>query len=190
MCLPSPIFHNGDYMNILAVDQARNGGWSIYNYVTKELVTYGTFSFPDNKYDFSKAVQYIEEIVSILIDAYDVDAVFIEDIQFQTSVKVFKRLAHLQGVLINLFEKNEYLYDIVSPSQWQGFCSARGRTSKEIKADITSLDASGKKKSKMLSIQFIKDKFGIETTNDNLADAICIGYYVVNNIEIRTRQAP
>lgn len=109
---------------------------------------------------------------------------YIEDIQLRANVQSFKKLAQLQGVLINLFEKNEYLYDFVAPSQWQNFCRARGRNAKEIKNKITTLEESGKKESKILSITFVKEKFGIDTDNDNLSDAICIGYYVVNHLEL------
>ena len=67
----------------------------------------------------------IEELMDGLIKDHNVDAVFIEDIQFRTNINTLKKLAHLQGVLIN-----------------------------------------------------------IETGNDNLADAICIGWYVVKAVEI------
>lgn len=116
--------------------------------------------------------------------AYDISAVFIEDIQLRANVQAFKRLAQLQGVLVNLFERNEYLYGYVAPSQWQNFCKARGRNSKEIKSQVLMVEPSGKKESKILSIQFVKDQFGIETENDNLADAISIGYYVANIVEL------
>lgn len=46
------------------------------------------------------------------------------------------------------------------------------------------MELTGKKESKILSIQFVKDQFGIETTNDNVADSICMGFYVTNIIEI------
>lgn len=85
---------------------------------------------------------------------------------------------------MNLFEKNEYLYGYVAPSQWQNFCKARGRNSKEIKSQVLAVETNGKKESKILSIQFVKDQFGIETENDNLADAISIGFYVTNIVEI------
>lgn len=85
---------------------------------------------------------------------------------------------------MNLFEKNEYLYGYVAPSQWQNFCKARGRNSKEIKSQVLSVEANGKKESKILSIQFVKDQFGIETENDNLADAVSMGFYVVNIVEL------
>ena len=148
------------------------------------MIGYGTFSFDSKKYTYAKAILHIEELVASLINSYDVSAVFIEDIQLRANVQAFKKLAQLQGVLVNLFEKNEYLYGFVAPSQWQNFCKARGRNSKEIKEQVLSVETTGKKDSKILSIQFVKDQFGIETDNDNLADAISIGFYVTNILEI------
>lgn len=173
-------------LNILSLDQARNGAWSVFNYETKELVGYGTFSFDAKKYTYAKAIMHIEELVETLLISYDVGAVFIEDIQLRANVQAFKKLAQLQGVLVNLCEKHNLLYGYVAPSQWQNFCKARGRNTKEIKEQVMSVDTSGKKASKVLSIQFVKDQFGIETDNDNLADAISISYYVVNIIEINS----
>ena len=71
-----------------------------------------------------------------------------------------------------------------APTQWQNYCKARGRSTKEIKEKIKTLEAAGKKESKILSIQFVKDKFKVDTDNDNLSDAICIGHYAVNHFEI------
>ena len=56
--------------------------------------------------------------------------------------------------------------------------------SKEVKERVLELERAGKKQSKILSIQFAKEQFGIDTENDNLADALCIGWYVVNALEI------
>lgn len=171
-------------LNILAIDQARSGAWSVFDYDTKCLVGYGYFSFDSKKYTYAKAIQHIEELVESIILSYDISAVFIEDIQLRANVQAFKKLAQLQGVLVNLFEKNEYLYDYIAPSQWQNYCKARSRNSTEIKKNVLSVDTEGKKESKMLSIQFVKDQFGIETENDNIADALCIGYFVSNTMTI------
>lgn len=119
-----------------------------------------------------------------MLKSYDISAVFVEDIQLRANVQAFKKLAQLQGVLVNLFEKNDYLYGYVAPSQWQNFCKARGRNSKEIKSQVLAVETNGKKESKILSIQFVKDQFGIETENDNLADAVSMGFYVVNIVEL------
>ena len=174
-----------DFIKILAIDQARNGAWSVFDYETKTLEAYGVFSFNNKDYTYAKAIRAIEELVDSLIKTYDISAVFIEDIQLRVNVQSFKKLAQLQGVLINLFEKNEYLYDFVAPTQWQNYCKARGRSSKEIKEKIKALELYGKKESKILSIQFVKEKFNVDTDNDNLSDAICIGYYAVNHFKLK-----
>ena len=126
----------------------------------------------------------IERHTESLMKENDISAVFVEDINLRKNVKTFKNLAQLQGVLLNLFEKTGIAYDTILPSKWQGYCKARGRTLKEQKGEITSVRLQGKSPSKILSIEFVKDNFGIDTTNDNIADAICIGWYVVNNIRI------
>ncbi len=174
-------------MNILAIDQARNGAWSVYDYEKGKLIGYGTYEFPLDKYTYAKAIMHIKELIYAVMKTYDVGAVFVEDIQMRASVSSFKKLAQLQGVLVNLFEENEYLYGYIAPSQWQNFCKARGRNTKEKNARIIELEQSGKKQSKILSIQFVKEQFGIDTDNDDLADAICQGYYVVNAVEIRKK---
>ena len=175
-------------MKILSIDQARNGAWAVFDYETKKLETYGTFSFGNKDYTYARAILAIESLVDTIIKTYNISAVFIEDIQLRVNVQSFKKLAQLQGVLINLFEKNEYLYDFIAPTQWQNYCKARGRSSKEIKDKIKALEASGKKESKILSIQAAKEMYGIDTDNDNLADAIMIGHFVINNYDIRSNQ--
>lgn len=172
-------------MRILALDQARACGWSVFDYETKELVDYGAFTFGNLTHTYYQAVAGIVSVVDELIKKYDVEAVFAEDIQLRQNVVSFKRLAWIQGALIGYLEPNEYLYDFVHPTQWQNFCKARTRTSKEIKGKVTEVDGALKKSTKVLSIQYVKDKFGVVTTNDNLADSICIGDYVVNKVEIK-----
>lgn len=172
-------------MNILALDQARKGAWSVFDYDEKKLVDFGGYSFPTYKYTFAETIVKICDIANELIEKYNVQAVFIEDIQLRRNVSSFKKLAQLQGGLVSMFERNEYKYDFVPPSRWQSFCGARGRTSAEIKEKIQEIsESTGKKTSKILSIQYIKDKFGIETDDDNIADAICIGHFVCNRVEL------
>ena len=171
-------------MNILAIDQARNGAWSVFDYEGGRLLDYGVFSYDAAHYTYPQAILAIEELIDGLIKDHNVDAVFIEDIQFRTNINTLKKLAHLQGVLINLCEKNHYLYGLVAPSQWQNFCKAYD-------AGMELQPAQGsdaRKKSKQMSIQFVLDVLDIETDNDNLADAICIGWYVVNAMQIDSVQ--
>lgn len=172
-------------MNILAIDQARNGAWCVYDYESKMPITYGVFAFPSDKFTYAQTMVGICDVVEDLMVRYNVSAIFIEDIQLRKNVDSFKKLAQLQGALVSMFERNEYLYDFVPPSRWQSFCNARGRTTAEVKRKLTELSPD-KKQSKVLSIQFVKEQFGIATENDNLADAICIGYFVSSNIKIQT----
>lgn len=174
-------------MRILALDQARNGGWSVFEHQTGELVAYGGYSYENAKYTYAQAILQIENLVDSLVVKYDVSAVFLEDIQLRFNVNSFKKLAHLQGVLVNYCEKNSLLYGYISPSQWQGYCKARGRNTKEIRDNVTKLEHSGLKDSKILSMQFVKDQFHIDTDNDNIADAICIGHFVCETINIKTQ---
>lgn len=169
-------------MRVLAVDQARHGGWAVFDYEKKRPIEYGEFSFESNKFEFEKVLVELSALVCGIAEDKGIDAVFIEDIQMQKNVDSFKKLAQLQGALMLSFEEHQFLYDIIAPSQWQGYCNARGRTSAELKDKKQDIISRGQKASKILSIEFVKEHFGIETQNDNLADSLCIGWYVVNNI--------
>lgn len=170
-------------MKILAVDQARNGAWCVYDYEKKTPVEYGVFSFPAEDYTFAKAMVCIKTLIKNIIDTRNISAVFIEDIQLRKNVDSFKKLAQLQGCLVSMFEENEYLYDFIPPAKWQNFCNARGRTTKEIKNKVTEVSGE-KKQSKVLSIQAANRLYNINTEDDNLADSIMIGHFVVHNIKI------
>ena len=87
--------------------------------------------------------KHIEALLSEVIRTHDIDAVFLEDIQLRKNVQSFKKLAQLQGVLVNMCEKTNILYNLVAPTQWQNYCKARGRTTKEIKKIIVFLFSFG-----------------------------------------------
>lgn len=175
-------------MNILAIDQARKGAWCVFDYDKKAPVAYGAFDFPSKQFTYAETLVGICDLVEQVIGQYDVSAVFIEDIQLRQNASSFKRLAQLQGALVCMFEKNDYLYDYVPPSRWQNYCGARGRTSAELKHKVKQLSSDdGKKQSKILSIQAAKDLYGIDTADDNLADSIMIGHYIVNNVKIERK---
>lgn len=165
---------------ILCLDQARKCGWSLYDYEKKELLACGSFDYSAKKYTFAKSVLYIEKELEKLLSELRPSAVFIEDIQMRVNPRAYKALAQLQGVLINCLEKHELLYDTVYPSQWQGYI----KKSSGICVD----DSKSVKGSKQLSLAFVKQKFGIDTKDDNLSDAVCIGWYAVNNIDMYTKE--
>lgn len=154
-------------MYILAVDQAKHGAMAVFDYNTKELVDYKIWSFGGMPYE--RVILNIEATVEDYIAEKNISAVFYEDIQFRKNWKIYKRLAQLQGVLVNLAEKIGLYYGLVMASTWQSYCGMH-------------IDKAGETKD--LSKQIVQELYGIETKDDNLADAILIGHYVVNNIEI------
>lgn len=172
-------------MKILAVDQARHCGWAVFDYDTKVLESYGSLQFDNSHFTFEQCLFDLPNAVRNLMDTHSCCATFIEDIQLQISALSFKRLAQLQGAFLYTFKRDEILYDLISPSQWQNYCGARGRSTKEIKKKMTTVPTNGKKQSKIFSMQFVKNQFGVDLEDDNIADAICIGWYVVNNIRIK-----
>ena len=176
-------------MKILAIDQSRCGGYAIFDYRTKKLISYGAFNFPDRKYTYPLAIYKLKKLVKSLVKENDIGACFIEEISYQRNLNGFKRLAQMQGVLENFFIENEILYDIVQPTIWQKYANARKRTQKEIKNKIVEANTAGKKETKVLSIQFAHDVYKVDTPNDGIADAIGIGHYAINNIKIETKEA-
>lgn len=171
------------HTRILAVDQARSGGWSVYDYDKKKLLDCGDFTV-GAKHDFEEFIYMITTILDPIIKKYKVDYVFFEDTQYQTNVNTFKKLCWLQGALICWLREHNVPYGIVHPRTWQSYCNARGRNTKEKKDKITA-SKSLRETGKRLTIEFVAEQFGIQTDNDNLADAVCIGFYVVNCIEIK-----
>ena len=165
-------------MNILAVDQARRGAWSVYNTSTKQLIDTGAFYFDNDVYSYPQTIALIEDLFESLVCSFDIKFAVIEDIQLRRNAQSFKKLAHLQGVLVNFCEKHKLAYGIVAPTQWQSLC-------KQIVKKSLGLDNSELKKMKLstkdISKMFVKRTFGIETEDDNLSDAICIGYYCLEN---------
>jgi len=174
-------------MLVLSVDQARHGAWCIYEYETQKIVAYDSFAFDEKKYSFEQVAAGIAVLIQKLIEDYGIDATFIEEISVQRNIDVFKRLAWIQGALFSMFENNGYLYSVVQPGAWQTYCGCSARTKKEKEAELAGKPMEKRRTTKILSIEFVKNQFGVETDDDNLADAISIGWYAVNNIKLRKR---
>lgn len=153
---------------ILAFDQSTSiSGWAIFD--DKELIQSGIFQATA-----ATAIERIEAIrqwIISMIEMWQPEKVVIEDIQLQQfgpknannieGVTTYKTLAHLQGVLLNLFYINNIKYDIIHVSKWRTYCEIKGRT----RAD--------QKRSAQLKV---KEWYDITVTQDE-ADAICIGKY-------------
>lgn len=105
-----------------------------------------------------------------MIDKWQPDFITIEDIQLQRAngerenVLVFKKLAWLQGVLMNYFREIGMEYDVVPSVTWKSYNEVKGKTRTD------------QKKNAQLKV---KRFFDISVTQDE-ADAILIGRYAAN----------
>lgn len=150
-------------IRILALDQAtRVTGWSIYD--EKNLVKYGLF---ETSLDDEIARDHaIKEWLINMINAWQIDIVGIEGIQYQQNMGVttFEMLARLQGILMETLYELKIPYKICPTNTWRAHCKVKGRTRTDRKRSMQLL---------------AKQWFDISVTDDE-ADAIGIGKYIAD----------
>lgn len=154
---------------LLALDQATNTtGYAVFK--GQELIAHGYKTFTGRTH-IARVLKLCEWVKS-LIFAVDKDIeVVIEDIQLQdvngtVGIPTFKKLAHVQGALLTMFEQYGIKSDIVLATQWRSTCgipSGRGRS---------------RAAQKKAAQQYVKETFGIDATEDE-ADAICLGQHIL-----------
>lgn len=163
---PAPLFIGRVMSKLLALDQAsRVSGWSVWDKDTKKYVAHGHFTFDSP--DFDTRLYRINRKVKSLIEEYDVDEVYLEDIQLQdgatNNVDTFKKLAEVLGTLCCLCVELDIKHTTVLNVVWFKACGLRGRQRPERKRAAQA---------------HVLENFGIKATQDE-ADAICIGEYAM-----------
>ena len=109
-----------------------------------------------------------KEKVQALIHELEADYIVIEDIQQQRqNVKTYKKLAMLMRVLVCLFQEMGKPHMIVPPTGWKSFCGIKGKRREEQKVN---------------TIMFVEAKFGLEGITEDIADAITLCWYGMENI--------
>lgn len=152
-------------MRVLALDQATHTGFSVFD--DGKLVTYGFGDFSKYK-DSTERINQIKMLLSELIDTYEPDFVGIEDCQLQFNPQTFKLLAMLQGVLRDLLYELDIPYEVVPPTKWRKKCGVKGRKREDQKAN---------------AIMFVGRMFKIDGDIDDIAESICIGYYLSKTVD-------
>lgn len=150
-------------IRILSLDGATNKtGYAIYD--DKELIKYGIIDLSDID-DITERINTMKHLIMKIIDEFKINKIIIEDIQQQYgNVKGFKTLAKLQGVVLDaLFEKDMPIELIISTT-WKSRIGINTRLKREIQ--------------KQLTIEFVKNKFSIEASEDE-CDAISMGFVYV-----------
>lgn len=168
-----PVCHGGE-VNLAAFQKEKKGyrivaldnstqkvGLSIFD--DEELVYYILLSF---KGDFENRLlqihNYIEEII---IEQWDPDLLAFEDVQFQSNYATYKKLSMLLGILTIIGMKYGIDIKVVSSNTWRSHFQITGE----------------RKQAKEKAINIVKKMYNIEV-NDDVAEAILLGKYVVDRI--------
>ena len=156
-------------MITLAIDAStKSTGWAIFD--GQELKDYGCITASSNNL-FRRIHKMADEIEKI-ISNYNVKDIAIEDVipdDVRRNQNVYKALVYLQGFLADKFDAHGIKVTFYVASAWRKKCSihtGRGITRQSLKPK---------------DIEFVKNQFGINV-NDDIADAICIGFAHVGGI--------
>jgi len=151
----------------LAIDQAKTTGYAVFE--DGGLIDYGIIELGRKTDKYENILFSARDKISGLIEQTKADVIVMEDIQQQNqNVSTYKKLAMLMGVLLCLFQENNLTYDIVPPTRWKSFCKIQGRKRQEQK-DST--------------VKFVKEYFGLDDVTEDMADAISLGWFKVNDIK-------
>lgn len=161
----------GEKMKILSIDPStKSTGIAIFE--DNKLIEYKCITASSSNL-FSRIEKMQNEIESIL-KVNKIDKVYMEDVlpeDVKNNQKVFKALMYLQGALCETFNKYKIEPDFLFPSEWRSKCG--------IKTGRGVLRESLKPK----DVAFVKEKYGLDV-NDDIADAICIGYAAIRQNKI------
>lgn len=147
----------------------KSTGYAIYKH--NKLVQYNYITATSNDL-FNRIKVMMNAINKILQQNLDLEYVIMEEVRQQgfINVKTYKALMYLQGCIqMMIHQKFKHLQtDFLYPSSWRKICQIKqGRGIQ-------------RKQQKQLDIQWVKDNFNIVPENDDVADAIGLGYGYIN----------
>ena len=152
---------------LLSLDQSStNTGWALFK--NEKLIDLGAFKANGQEderiEDMRKWLE--KKINEIILDENAILRLVFEDIQLQRNdVRTYKVLAHLQGVLINVFFRNKEKIkgglNIYYSAEWKSTCGILGRDRPTQKLNAQA---------------YVLNVFGLEVSQD-ICDAICLGVH-------------
>ena len=160
-------------MKILALDlSTKSSGWAIFQ--DGILIDYGCISSTST--DLMKRINImLDGIKEILQKHNDIEKIYAEEVRPENgmqNIKTHRALMWLLGVIaLEIYNFNKKIeLELVYPSSWRAAIGIK--TGRGIKR--TSL--------KEKDMQFVKENYNLDV-NDDIADAICIGYANCHDIE-------
>jgi Holliday junction resolvasome RuvABC endonuclease subunit len=132
-----------------------------------KLIQYDVVDFSNQK-TWELRIHKIKEFINTLCKQYQPELISLEDTQMQGGNKLtYGKLCGLKYLIIDYCIENNIPYVVVHSKSWKSYCQ---------------IDKCDRSKDKEASINFVKNKFNIEVSDD-VSDAVCQGFYVINNIK-------
>jgi hypothetical protein len=175
---------------IMAIDASTNSlAFAIFK--NKELFKFGKIEFVGAT-TYEKVVDACKK-TSGFIKLYPIDAIVIEHTVFMNSPKTAADLALVQGALLGA--SNAKVIKSVAPITWQNFIGNKKFTTEEklqAKKDHPGKSDSWYKNferatRKERTIRYISVQYDKVVNDNDVADAIGIGHYAINNWERLTK---
>jgi Holliday junction resolvasome RuvABC endonuclease subunit len=173
---------------ILAIDASTNSmAFSIF--IDKELHKYGKINF-NGKHVYEKAGDACKKLIPFLKD-FSIDAVVIESAIYTNSQKTAMNLALVQGAIIGSVQMYEPRPVVsCSPVAWQNWIGNKKLTKDEklkIREDnpgdhsFSWYKQKEREFRKERTIKWVNINFDTDIHDDDVADAVAIGWYSSNN---------
>lgn len=154
-------------IKIIAIDQASiNTAYSVW--IDSELIKYDML-VADKKIKSHARIRQMSVKIAEMIKNEKPEFVIFEDCQLQAgNAATFQVLCQLQGMIMSKLYDMDLSFGIVRPSVWKSFLGvAKG------KRDVQKAN----------TIKKIEEIYGLDLEdNDDIADAIGIGHYTINNL--------
>lgn len=158
----SKVIKNGKDLKLLSLDGAtEKTGFAFFD--GPDLKDYGLWEcYNQNKF---KRIRYMAGKLEEYIIQNKINLVIVEDTYKKNNFIAFKTLTLNQGALIDVCERLEVKYHLVTATEWKGGLNI----------------LSSRNKGKNLAIDYIKKETGIIMQEDT-AEATCIGIYTLRNL--------
>ena len=176
-------------MRVLGIDcSTQSLAFSVFE--DGELVHWGEFSF--GKGDLFHRLNNANRVINASLGQsqfQNIDKLIYESAAYIQNKQTVILLAYAFGAAIAPFALPGVQVEKVVPMTWQSYIGNKVFTKAE--KDALRVDYPGQKEAwykekmreirKQRTIDFVKDKWGVEAKNDNVADAIGVGWWGVNN---------
>lgn len=148
---------------LLTIDAStKSSGWAIFE--NTQLTNYGVITATSS--NLYNRIDKMTTEIDKLVEQYQPNNIVIEEVlpaDVRNNNNVFKALIYLQGFICHTLDKYKIIPTFIVASHWRRLCGIK--TGSSIKRESL----------KPKDIAFVKKEYGIDV-NDDIADAICIGY--------------